>query len=73
MFGKSSQELLYVSLICLSESVRRGQILSGCDTYLRHKHKLSVLSHLSDFVTCSACVNVQSEGALSQLWNIAGS
>ena len=30
---KSSQELSKGLFICLSESVRRGPILSGCDSY----------------------------------------
>ena len=30
--GKSVKDCLSVSLICLSESVRRGPILSGCDS-----------------------------------------
>ena len=38
-------------------------------SYLRHKHKISILSRLSDFVTFSACFNIQSEGSISQLWN----
>ena len=29
----------------------------------------NVLSRLNDFMTCSACFNIQSEGSISQLWN----
>ena len=39
---------------------------------LNHKHKLLILSRLSDFFTFIACYNIQSEGFISQLWNIVG-
>ena len=29
---------------------------------IKHKHKLLILSHLIDFMTCSACFNIESEG-----------
>ena len=38
-------------------------------SYLRHKHKLLILSHLNNFMTCSAHFNIQNEGSISQLWN----
>ena len=31
--------------------------------YLRHKHKLLILSSLSDFMTCSERFNIYSEGS----------
>ena len=34
--------------------------------------KILILSHLNDFVTCSAHFNRQSEGSISQLWNTVG-
>ena len=37
--------------------------------YLRQKHKLLILSRLSDFMTCSERFNIYSEGSISQLWN----
>ena len=40
--------------------------------YLRHKHKLLILSGLSDFMACSERFNIFSEGSLSQLWNTVG-
>ena len=41
-------------------------------SYLRHKHKLLILSGLNDFMTCSAHFYIQSEGSISQLWNTVG-
>ena len=41
-------------------------------SYLRHKHKLLILSRLSDFMTCSEHFNIFNEGPLSQLWNTVG-
>ena len=41
-------------------------IWHGC-SYLRHKHKLLMLSRLSDFMTCSARFNTQSERSNSHL------
>ena len=38
-------------------------------SYLRHKQNLLILSHLSDFMTCTERFNIFSEGSLSQLWN----
>ena len=35
--------------------------------YLRRKHKVSILSNLSDFVTCISCLNIQSEGSIFKL------
>ena len=49
----------------------KGIIWHVC-SYLRHKHKLLILSHLGDFMTCSACFNIQSEGPVFQLWNTVG-
>ena len=40
--------------------------------YLRHKHELLILSRLSDFMTCSECFNIYSEGSISLLWNTVG-
>ena len=40
--------------------------------HFRHKHKLLILSHLNDFMTFSACFNIQSEESISQLWNTVG-
>ena len=39
-------------------------------SYLRHKHKLLILSRLGDFMTCREWFNIFSEGSLSQLWNL---
>ena len=47
-----------------------GSYNSACLFLLRHKNKLSILSRLSDFVTCRACFNIQNEGSISQLRNI---
>ena len=44
----------------------KGIIWHVCSN-LRHKHKLLIMLHLSDFMTCS--FNIQSEGSISQLWN----
>ena len=41
-------------------------------SYLRHKHKFSIMSRLSDFVTCSASFNIQSDRSIFQLFNIVG-
>ena len=41
-------------------------------TLLRHKHKLLILSHLSDFMTCCKRFNIYSEGSISQVWNTVG-
>ena len=38
--------------------------------YLRHKHKLLILSRLSCFMTCSERFNIQSEGSIFQVWNM---
>ena len=38
--------------------------------YLRHKHKLLILSLLSDFVTCES--TFYNEGSISQFWNTVG-
>ena len=40
--------------------------------FLRHKHKLLILSSLSDFMTCSSHFNIKSNGSISQLWNTLG-
>ena len=40
--------------------------------HLTHKHKLLILSHMNDFMTFSACFNIQSEGSICQLWNTVG-
>ena len=40
-------------------------------SYLRHKHKLLILSPLSGFMTCNTRFNIPSEGSISQLWNTA--
>ena len=47
-------------------------IIWHVSSYLRHEHKLLILSGLSDFVTCSESFNIQSEGFISQLWNTVG-
>ena len=41
-------------------------------SYLRHKHKLLILLHLSDLMTRSGHFNIQSEGFICQLWNTVG-
>ena len=46
--------------------------LAGVCSYLRHKHKLLVLSLLSGFMTYCECFDINSEGSLFQLWNIVG-
>ena len=38
--------------------------------HLMHKHKLPILSRLSDFDTCSTCFNRRHEGFVAQLWDI---
>ena len=43
--------------MCLEGTCIIGQFRS----YLRHKHKSLILSHLSDFMTFSACINFHSE------------
>ena len=50
---------------------QEGIIWHDC-SYLRHKHKLLILSCLSDFMTCSERFNIKSEGSISQLWNTEG-
>ena len=40
-------------------------------TYYMYKQKLLILPRLNDFMTCSACFNIQSEGSISQLQNTA--
>ena len=54
------------------EKCCEGTIRHVC-SYSRHKHKLFILSHLSDFMTCSERFNIQREGCISQLWNTKGS
>ena len=49
-----------------------GSIIWHVCFYLKLKHKLLILSRLSDFMTCSECFNIQSEGSISQLWNTVG-
>ena len=49
-----------------------GRYNLACLSYLRHKHKLLILSCLSDFMTCSERFIIQSEGSISQLWNTEG-
>ena len=44
----------------------------ACCSYLGHKHKSLISSRLSDFMTCSECFNIFSEGSLSQVWNAGG-
>ena len=39
------------------ESARKVEFGDGC-SYLRHKHKLLILSRLSDFMTCSRRFNI---------------
>ena len=41
-------------------------------SYLWHKHKLFILSRLSDYMACKERFNIQSEGSISQLWNTVG-
>ena len=41
-------------------------------SFSRHKQKLSILSRLNDFMTCSVHYNIQSKGSISQLWNTVG-
>ena len=41
-------------------------------SFLRHKHKLSILSRLSDFMTCSEYFNIYREGSTSLFWNTVG-
>ena len=40
--------------------------------YLRHKQESLILSRLSDFMTCSTCFNIQSEGSMYQLLYTVG-
>ena len=49
-----------------------GSYNLACFSYLRHKHKLLILSHLSDFMTCCKRFNIYSEGSISQVWNTVG-
>ena len=47
------------------EKCYEGKIRHVC-SYSMHKHKLFIMSHLSDFMTCSEPFNIYSEGSLSQ-------
>ena len=49
-----------------------GRYNLACLFLLRHKHKLLILSRLSDFMTCSERFNIFSQGSLCQLWNTVG-
>ena len=46
------------------------KVLNGFVYTLRQKHKLLILSRLSDFMTCSEHFHIFSEGSVSQLWII---
>ena len=72
-----------VKLGCFSEMYIKFQLFCSGALYLRSetcleciirhicsKHKLLILSCLSDFMTCSVRFNIQSEGSISKLWNI---
>ena len=48
------------------------RIIRHVSSYLRHKHKLLILSCLRHFMTCSTHFNIHSEGSISQLWNTVG-
>ena len=63
---------LYISGLKVIRSYNSTWYNSACLFLLGHKHKLSILSHLSDFVTCSAHFNIQSEEYISQLLNTVG-
>ena len=55
------------------EMCEEGIIWHACSyLHVRLKHKLLILSRLSDFMTCSERFNIFSEGSLSQLWNAVG-
>ena len=45
------------------EKCYEGKIRHVC-SYSRHKHKLFILLHLSDFMTCSERFNIQREGSI---------
>ena len=41
-----------------------GRYNLACCSYLRHKHKLSILSRLRDLKIGSECFNIQNKGTL---------
>ena len=45
-----------------------GSYNLACFSFLRHKHKLLILSYFSDFMTCSKRFNFYSEGSISQYY-----
>ena len=49
-----------------------GRYNLACLFLLRHKHKLLILSRLSNFMTCSERFTIFSEGSLFHLWNTVG-
>ena len=54
------------ALYLMFETCQEGIIWHVC-SYLRHKHKLLILSRLSDFMICSEYFIIQSKGSISQL------
>ena len=49
-----------------------GRLNSTC-VFFKHETKIiNILSRLSDFVTCSTCFNIWSEGSTVQLLNRVG-
>ena len=46
-----------------------GRYNLACLFLLKVSTNLLIFSRLSEFMTCSARFNIQSEGSISQLWN----